>query len=598
MPEIRTRTIIDVINDLDSKIYLPAIQLDFVWKPEQIEMLFDSLLKDYPLGTLLFWKIPEQYEKDFLLYKFINEFEAEKSINEQLPEPKSNPHDVTAVLDGQQRLTAFFIGLKGSYTFNKRGSKEAKKRFLYLNLLYPYYLKTNMDVKLESDEIQKGGFRFLTEEEARENDGETCWYKVHDIAMSNPNDSNFNPIIKSVIKQATPELKAEYETDDKFGIMINNLAQTHARLLSKTLLSINELTEKMTLDEVTEIFVRVNSGGTKLAKTDLMFSMVATAWKESRKEFKDLIKELDFKGFDNDFIMRCCLAICLKNPSIKAGQLTPIKISQIKEKWSGIKKAIKECTGLLQEWGFDSDRIIGTNAIIPIVFCIYAVHEKQIDKLNKSFKDELRKSFIAIMLTARFSQGTDKEVPRLIKAMETVLKNNSLNLFSFQKVSDAYAEINDIDKSKELAITQESIEELLATPKSSPKAFILLSILDPKYNPIFQLHVDHMHPKSSFNKNELDKLGVSAEKIKEWKEKREQLPNLQILVGITNQIKNDTPLAEWIATEYSTDDDQNKYLSEKGLVGCSLDLKDFDLFFETRKSFLRNKLAEYFGINY
>ena len=57
MPEIRTRTIIDVINDLDSKIYLPAIQRDFVWKPEQIEMLFDSLLKDYPLGTLLFWKI-------------------------------------------------------------------------------------------------------------------------------------------------------------------------------------------------------------------------------------------------------------------------------------------------------------------------------------------------------------------------------------------------------------------------------------------------------------------------------------------------------------------------------------------------------------
>ena len=62
--------------------------------------------------------------------------------------------------------------------------------------------------------------------------------------------------------------------------------------------------------------------------------------------------------------------------------------------------------------------------------------------------------------------------------------------------------------------------------------------------------------------------------------------------------KIDTTGYEWIRTEYSTDDDQNKYLSEKGLVGCSLDLKDFDLFFETRKSFLRNKLAEYFGINY
>jgi uncharacterized protein with ParB-like and HNH nuclease domain len=50
-------TISEVVNDIHSKKYLlPSIQREFVWSPEQIKMLFDSLMRKYPINSFLFWE--------------------------------------------------------------------------------------------------------------------------------------------------------------------------------------------------------------------------------------------------------------------------------------------------------------------------------------------------------------------------------------------------------------------------------------------------------------------------------------------------------------------------------------------------------------
>ena len=599
MSEIRERTIISVVNELESKIYLPAIQREFVWKPEQIETLFDSLLKDYPIGTLLFWNIPEENEKDFLLYKFFNEYDEDVSFNIQLAEPKSNPHDTTAVLDGQQRLAAFYIGMKGSYSYKRQGERKKKKRYLYLNLLYPHYKKNNSDDDSPAEEITKGGFRFLTPEEAEKQNGcACCWFKVNDIVHQSAEDNDFYPIVQSIIDHTSSELRTEYEIQSKRSLMIYNLTQTHARLMSLKLLSIHEITNKKSLDEIADIFVRVNSGGTKLVKTDLLFSLVAASWKNSRGEFKDLRDELKDKYFeklDNDFIMRCCLAISLKDPSIKANQLNHKNIQKIESDWAAIKAAIIKCADMLNSWGFQSDTISGTNAVIPIVFFIYTANQNTHSaQISSRVSEELRKCFVSIMLTARFTQGTDKEVPRLINAMNSALNHNRPDDFSFQKFCSAYDE-NDTGKakSKSFEITKETIDDLLKTPKGSPKAFILLSILEPEYNLGYQLHVDHMHPKAAFTKSKLNEIGIPENVQEEWREKREQLPNLQLLNGHENQSKKAKPFSQWVAEM----EDKDGYISDNGLTGCSLEIKDFDAFFEKRKAFLRKKLEEYFEVS-
>ncbi|RVB46307.1 DUF262 domain-containing protein, partial [Mesorhizobium sp. M7A.F.Ca.CA.001.06.1.1] len=65
-------TIAEVLGRIQTKSYvLPAIQREFVWKPEQIERLFDSLMQGYPFGTFLFWKVEAVTSGKFKFYDFV-----------------------------------------------------------------------------------------------------------------------------------------------------------------------------------------------------------------------------------------------------------------------------------------------------------------------------------------------------------------------------------------------------------------------------------------------------------------------------------------------------------------------------------------------
>src|SRR3954462_3904992 len=96
-----------------NEFLLPAFQREFVWSSSQIERLFDSLMKGYPISSMLFWKVRGDTKTDFRFYKFINNYvERHKTHNEVFS--TNNTNDFHAILDGQQRLTALYIGLCGS----------------------------------------------------------------------------------------------------------------------------------------------------------------------------------------------------------------------------------------------------------------------------------------------------------------------------------------------------------------------------------------------------------------------------------------------------------------------------------------------------
>lgn len=131
--EYRSIRIADIIKEINRDYYLPAIQRGFVWEPIRIEKLFDSIMQDYPIGSFLFWKLKEEHKNDWAIYEFIRNYNEEHSLN-NLANLEGINRDIYLVLDGQQRLTAFYIGLKGSYTYFRFRCRETK---LFLNLLKP-----------------------------------------------------------------------------------------------------------------------------------------------------------------------------------------------------------------------------------------------------------------------------------------------------------------------------------------------------------------------------------------------------------------------------------------------------------------------------
>lgn len=92
---------------------LPAIQREFVWGTEQVCLLFDSLLRGYPIGSFLFWAVDKEQAQDFRFYEFLTDYH---ELNNPYAPIAHIPvgSAVTAVLDGQQRLTALNVGLYGS----------------------------------------------------------------------------------------------------------------------------------------------------------------------------------------------------------------------------------------------------------------------------------------------------------------------------------------------------------------------------------------------------------------------------------------------------------------------------------------------------
>ena len=81
---------------------------------KQIELLFDSIMRGYPIGTFLFWKLSTDHAGDYVFYEFLKDFNERNPFNRKkegafLSEP------IIGVLDGQQRLTSIYIGLQGTH---------------------------------------------------------------------------------------------------------------------------------------------------------------------------------------------------------------------------------------------------------------------------------------------------------------------------------------------------------------------------------------------------------------------------------------------------------------------------------------------------
>ncbi len=144
MFEAGTLSVKDVIDKIDTKKFLLLSQLshrNFPWRHAKITTLFNSLMKDYPIGSFLFWKVEGENIQKYQFYEFVREYHETKNFSG----PKANvgrEQEITAILDGRQRLTSLYVGLKGSYADklprrHRANTAAYPKRKLYLDLVAP-----------------------------------------------------------------------------------------------------------------------------------------------------------------------------------------------------------------------------------------------------------------------------------------------------------------------------------------------------------------------------------------------------------------------------------------------------------------------------
>ena len=400
-------TIQKAVQEIQSNKYvLPAIQREFVWKAEQIESLFDSLLRGYPIGTFLFWKVTPERIGDFQFYRFMDHYhERDFRHNEPYNPP---PHkDVTAILDGQQRLTALYIGINGWYA-NKlprywwNNDEGFPKQELYINLKRPQ--PQDMETETNGFEV-----RFLRKADLNKPDEKKYWFKVGNVLQF----ANMQSVFNYCVTNGLINERDTYSSDTLVELWNVLTQQPWVNYF---------LEEEQNLDKVLNIFIRVNSGGTPLSYSDMLLSIATAAWKEldARQEIYDLVEQLNQIGdgfnFDKDFVLKASLelsdilAIEFRVTSFKRDNMLTIE-----KNWNKLVGALKGAAYLLASWGYNWQTLVSNFAVIPLAYHLYKLNSPQnfVTASKYATSREKMLQWLRVALLKRtFSGPTDNTLSR------------------------------------------------------------------------------------------------------------------------------------------------------------------------------------------
>ncbi|MFC1602593.1 DUF262 domain-containing protein [Pseudomonadota bacterium] len=576
-------TIKKAIDNIRKRQYvLPSIQREFVWDTEQIETLFDSLMRDYPISTFLFWKVEKSRINDFQFYEFLKNYH-EKDNRHNRKAELTNDEDIIALLDGQQRMTSMYVALTGSYAeklprYRKNSAHAYPPKKLYLNLLKP-------SAELETDY----DFKFLTTEEAQPKEGH-FWFECSEILGITDMGKTSMYLMKNKL------MDTSIYTEQESEFAINTLNEFFNVVHQKGTISYY-LEEGEELDKVLQIFIRINSGGTKLSYSDLLLSIATAQWKEkdAREIIHEFVDEINNIGegfwFNKDIVLKSCLVLADFDVKFKVDNFTKENMAVIERNWDKTSSAMRAAIELVAKLGYNGDNLLANNTIIPIAYFIYK-NDYVKDVLHAANREEDRqaiKEWLArVLLKGVFGGQPDSIYP----AMRDLI-NKHIGRFPLKETINFYK-----GKRKSISFSDDDIESLLNLEYAKAKTYCALSLLYPALNYNYLYHQDHIHPKSFFKKTKLRKLGVAEEDIEEYRWYFNSLANLQLLQANQNIEKSDKPFKNWLEATFTTQAERESFLMQNHIQPDeSLAFEDFVSFHKNRREKLKQQFMHILDVS-
>ena len=575
MPFKTPITIAEVLGHIQAQDHvLPAIQREFVWDQDQMTRLFDSLLRGYPIGSFLFWKVQGAHSTEFKFYGFIKNYH-------QLTAPHCPLLDVpagkaiTAILDGQQRLTALNIGLRGSHAPRLPGKwannpASYPKQTLFLNLCAP---------APENELGMMHDFRFFATPPAPDPASGVYWFPVTRILEPGLSDG---PTIFAYL------LKHSLNNDPiAFGLLDSLRKTVHDSPL------INYYEEQdQSIDKVLNIFIRVNSGGEVLSYSDLLLSIATAQWKnlDARDAVHSLVDRLNAIGqgfaFTKDIVLKSGLVLTeVSDVGFKVSNFNNANMAKLEQNWAGVEQQLHVAAGLLADFGLSAATLPANSVIIPVA---YYVHRRQLDDTYRtapkfSGDRQLLRSWVVRSLVKAGIWGSGLDT--LLRELRRVIADSGHDGFPLAAIESAMAA-----RGKPLTFSTEEIDDMVETSYGHKRAFPLLALLFPAVDTHNLFHLDHVFPQALFKKTTLTTAGVPVEQIAEVIQMANSLPNLQLLEGPDNIGKQDKLPLAWATERFKDPANLAHYLDSQDLTGLPDTLGDFEQFYEVRKRRLADRL--------
>lgn len=541
------RKMVTYLNNEDHNggFWLPNIQRPFVWSQDQIERLFDSIMREYPISTLLVWRTKSPIK----CRKFIDHYkESIKLSHYSIPETTQTK---LLVLDGQQRLQSLYIGLKGSY----------EKKELFFNVL---------SGDLVAPEDIRYQFKFVNVDKAK-----FPWIKFKEIVF---NFQSYDEIADDIIENSNVELSR----DDKKRIR-KNIALVIRQFCTVDFLIYQELDsvdnpKAYQEDDVVEIFIRANSGGTQLGKSDLLFSLLTSSWDEAGEEIEDLIDELNKTGysFTRDFILKTCITLLDKGARYDVDKFRDGKTKEeIINNWDNITNAIQDVKDFLVGKTFlRTDKAVPSYlALLPVIYFRYHFPQKW------STIQNLDTYILRTLITGAFSSNPDYLIDKCTKNIKEIDNFNAKQIFNVIRADG-----------RNLEITPDNI---LKQNYQSKYIHLMFNLWykDFNHNPSYEYNlpqIDHIFPQSLLRKVKTPNPKTGRRDILKYKQfERDQIANCMLLTAQENGAggKGNILPEEWFRDKNETY--LNLHLIPQDRELWKLD--NFEKFIEVRKQLILEK---------
>ena len=540
------RKIVSFLNDVeeDGGFWLPNIQRPFVWREDQICRLFDSILREYPISTLLVWKTTSRIRRR----KFIDNWKDTLRLSDfNVPEDTKKKN---LVLDGQQRLQSLFIGLRGSF----------EGRELSLDIL---------SGEIAAPDDVKYRFRFLDPSAIV-----FPWIKFKDLVFTNKKKREILTELRVNAKQALTD--ADNDKLDEHLDLVDRTFKMDEAITYQELDSIDNPT-LYSEDDVVEVFIRANSGGTRLGKSDLLFSLLTASWEDANEQMEDLLESLNRHGFsfDRDFVLKTCLVLLGQGARYEVQKFRKPGIrDKIEAEWDRVKEAIQDVLDYVRGKTFiRCDKALPTYLVlIPLVYVRFHFPEAW-----RSARD--RDSYLLrCSLAGAFGGVPDNLLDGLVK------KIAELEAFDLDEMFGVIR-----SRGRSLELTEDRLWNL---GYGSDAIHLLFNLWYREFNytPAYDNNlpqVDHIFPRSRLREIKIVNPETGRRVMKYRDAARNQLANCMLLTREENGAghKTDNTPDEWFS-------DKDKEYLAMHLIPTNRMLwrmERFEDFMEERKKLIRKR---------
>ena len=335
------------------EILLPEFQRGYVWNRDQVRGLMQSLYHKHPTGHLLTWRT----------YKPSLVRGAQSTVN---------GHS-TLLLDGQQRLTTLYVLFKGEAPLFYEGES------LYFNLHF---------------NMQTEEFRFYQKSRMENN---PAWIHVHEFLRD-----GLTPMLE----------KIDQFDEDRRDMIQQNLARlSRLDAVRNYTYTVDQVSgDEFSVDQVVEIFNRVNSQGTPLTKADLALAHVCSIWPEAREELRAFSLKMGAVGFGVNlgFLVRCMAGVATGSIVLE-GTFMRTPATELKSAWHDMQPAFEHLVGVLRHEAFigNLSDLPTDNVLVPVIIFL-ARHNGTFP--SETIKRRFVRWFHLAGLWARYSGSTETKL--------------------------------------------------------------------------------------------------------------------------------------------------------------------------------------------